>query len=650
MSTLDGGPARGRALGDGSKWRAGGRLDALAVGGVILVALLIRVPTLMQPLLEAHAFRQTQTAYTALVFHESGVDLFHPQVPVLGPPFELAFDFPLFQALATIPMAIGLAPDAALRLTCLATALVAGLLLWWLMRRLAGRIEACAALVFFLFSPFAMLWSRTAMLEYLVMASALGFLAAAIRWCDTRRPAWWVAAALAGMVAMAVKSTAGFFWVLPVAAYALTVRGRRSDPWLWALLALPLGVGLAWTEYADTLRAAGPGTAWMTTARLTSFLFGPLEERVSPGAWRALLVFVLGAIGPAVVLLLAVVPRAVRASARPVFWTALLVAPLASILVFFNLYTVHDYYLLAATPVFAMGLGLAVGHLVRDRAVAFIGRAAVTGAAAVLTSIMLDRPPPLVLAVLLLVGVALLAWLARPRARPELVVAGALGLLLAADIVSTVGYWGVAYRPPGSEVLAQAAELDRQTGPADEVVVVGLDWSPSLLYYARRRGQMLPPPLLEPGFVASLPRDRYRTFFSGDPNVDPLWPATHWAWVGAIDAHTYALGASREALRDAPLAATDDSAAFVAATAAGTVLLDTPAVLRCGEATTLRAGARGTWLRLAPAPRDARLRVWGVPAPIPARQFVATTVSGGSLRVGCAGADTVTVLEVVDAP
>ncbi len=47
--------------------------EAVAVVLLLLVAAGARLPTLDQPLVETHAFRQTQTAYTALLFHENGV-------------------------------------------------------------------------------------------------------------------------------------------------------------------------------------------------------------------------------------------------------------------------------------------------------------------------------------------------------------------------------------------------------------------------------------------------------------------------------------------------------------------------------------------------------------------------------------------------
>ena len=90
-----GGTPRGRPI----RWnpRLGELAVVVAVPLAVYVALVI-APTLGRPLLERHSFRQTQTALTARIFHEQGIDLLHPKLPVLGAPFEVPFEFPLFQA------------------------------------------------------------------------------------------------------------------------------------------------------------------------------------------------------------------------------------------------------------------------------------------------------------------------------------------------------------------------------------------------------------------------------------------------------------------------------------------------------------------------------------------------------------------------
>ncbi|MGZ6268896.1 MAG: hypothetical protein ACXWNR_10105, partial [Candidatus Limnocylindrales bacterium] len=58
------------------------RIPPVAMGLALLgLAVLIHIPTLGQPLLETQGFRQTTTAFPALLFHQEGIDLLRPQVP-----------------------------------------------------------------------------------------------------------------------------------------------------------------------------------------------------------------------------------------------------------------------------------------------------------------------------------------------------------------------------------------------------------------------------------------------------------------------------------------------------------------------------------------------------------------------------------------
>src|SRR5438132_13559472 len=64
------------------------RYELLLISCLLLVGLIIRLPTLHQPLLEdGHSFRQTQTAYPALLFHQPRIKLPPRQLPVLATPW-----------------------------------------------------------------------------------------------------------------------------------------------------------------------------------------------------------------------------------------------------------------------------------------------------------------------------------------------------------------------------------------------------------------------------------------------------------------------------------------------------------------------------------------------------------------------------------
>ena len=51
-----------------------------------------------QPLIESHAFRQTQTALTSYWMLEEGWKIAY-QTPVVGFPWAIPFEFPLYQSL-----------------------------------------------------------------------------------------------------------------------------------------------------------------------------------------------------------------------------------------------------------------------------------------------------------------------------------------------------------------------------------------------------------------------------------------------------------------------------------------------------------------------------------------------------------------------
>src|SRR5207342_1454000 len=69
---------------------------------LLLGAVAVHWGTLGDKLTERHDWRQTQTAWTATDFRDHGIDLLHPRVPVFGARSEVPFEFPIFQAVATV--------------------------------------------------------------------------------------------------------------------------------------------------------------------------------------------------------------------------------------------------------------------------------------------------------------------------------------------------------------------------------------------------------------------------------------------------------------------------------------------------------------------------------------------------------------------
>ena len=454
------GVARSRPSG-ALEWVRIATADA-AAAVLLLTAGLAKVPTLAQPLTENFAWRQTQTAWTALIYHREGIDLFRPQVPVHGPPWVFGFEFPLFQALGSLLMDVGIDPDVAMRLLGLLTFLLTGWLLYRLVGRLAGTVAAVGTLIVFLFSPFGLLWGRTSLIEYLATAAAVGFLLAAVRWLDDRRPLDFGLAMIAGVAALLVKITTGAFYLLPLLAY------RRADglhgwrDWsVIALVALPAAVGRIWIAYTDALKSAAPATTFATSAELVDYNFGTVGMRFDPAVLAPIGAGLFVGLAGAGLLLWAPMAVANLRQLPQARFVAMLVISVVVLppVVLTPLYSTQNYYPAAISPVVAtlVGLGAAWGWQRRRTLIGRLG---------------------------LVTGVAL--WLL--------------------TIILTRDYWLDSYRPiVDRDGSVPAAEFIRdRSNPEDWVVVDGRGWDPTVLYYADRRGYMLDDLRDDPGTLPAL--------------------------------------------------------------------------------------------------------------------------------------------------
>ncbi len=412
------------------------QLDALAA---LIVAAALRLPTLFQPLLEAHPFRQTQTAYTALLYHRQGIDLLHPPLPVVGPPWEVPFEFPLFQAAAAILMDLGIAMEPALRGLSLVCFLATGAVLWVLIEREHGSTPALLGLVFFLFSPFSLLWSRASTIEYLATLLGVSFVALTLEWGRSGRWGTFAGALTVGALAMLVKITTGLIWLAPA---LLLARGRIG--WRLVLLFVPVLVGLAWTAWADGIKSAGPITQYLTSQELTDWNIGTIAQRLDEGTRRAFdrWTIPLGAVG--LVTLALIRPRLERPGLRAWFAATLVAGPL----LFTNLYSVHSYYWIAVSPALAglLGAGFAAP---------------------------LER------------------W---PRRSIAVVMVALAVAFMATTYVRSVDSWKVAFSPvwDPENVLPIARQIRDETREDELVFIAGRDWSPAIFLYADRHGIMLP--------------------------------------------------------------------------------------------------------------------------------------------------------------
>ena len=328
-----------------------------------------------------------------------------------------------------------LGSDTADRLTSLLVCFVLAAIAVYALANRLRRDAGLPAVVFFLFSPIALLWSRASLIQRPASRRhRVGSSWAALRWRDAGQTRDWIGAALLATVAMLVKITTGVLW-LP---FILLVSWRRSRSLASVLVMLPLAAGLGWTRWADSIKAASPATQLLTSTNLMAWNFGTPWERLDPIAWVVLLVVFLLEVG-GLTFLATATPTARWAYDHRAEAIGLILAAAIGPLLFMNLYVHHTYYWVASTPAVAVLLGIG---LVRST----LGRRALAG------------------------------------------------LAFAVAIVISMPTWIIAWQPAADPQgdLAIARQVRAATRPDEWVAIVGRDWDPSILYYADRRGYAVP--------------------------------------------------------------------------------------------------------------------------------------------------------------
>jgi peptidoglycan/LPS O-acetylase OafA/YrhL len=329
-----------------------------------------------QPLVDIHAFRQTQTALTSFWMLKEGWNLAY-QTPVAGFPWAIPFEFPIYQTLvAEIVATTGFELEAVGRFVSYAFVVACVWPAFALSKRLdlpkSVPVVFCALLWT---SPLNVYWGRTFMIETAALFFTLACLPFAL---DLVRSVSGWRSALSFLVfataAVLQKSTTGgpvlLFLFLAVAFVQLRQTGLSiqtvRDAWYPALvICIPLVIGLAWAHYADVVKMANPFGSQLSSKALSQWNFGTMQQKLDPETWR-LVVWersfrwnAAGWLGVALLLL----PWLGGPTQRKFAWLSLAatVLFLLPVLIFTNLHFVHEYYQIACVAFLLGALAIVIG-------------------------------------------------------------------------------------------------------------------------------------------------------------------------------------------------------------------------------------------------------------------------------------------------
>lgn len=306
--------------------------------------------------------REWQTALTSWWMVAEGYGLFDAITPLLGPPWQIPMEFPLFQWLT----AHATTPWLSLEDTGRTLSFLYFLISVYLVRRLAldldlNRSAADSAAILFASSPLFLCYAFSFTIESLGLMLALIYLWLFVRWLLQPGLVLLMATILAGSVAALTTPATWIVFgsaVSAMGAWSILSARRHGRSTGDALVGLVLSVGIPlagtswWVRWSDTIKAANGLTADLTSGALIQWTLGSLEQRLSPAQWGIYCLqttlLVLGPVGLAVAgpaVLSFFRSRRVRAP-LPVLAasvTALITGPM----VFTNLYFRHDYYSMA---------------------------------------------------------------------------------------------------------------------------------------------------------------------------------------------------------------------------------------------------------------------------------------------------------------
>lgn len=400
-------------------------------------------------ILDAYGFRQTQTAITAYYAVLDGFRLSY-LTPVLGPPWSIPMEFPLYQWVVAAGVRLfGTPLDQTGRTVSVVFHLLTLVPLYCVLEEFkVRRLHRVVALSLLLASPLYILYSRSFMIETCALFLSLSFLCVSLR---TRRGWQYVVLAGAlGSLAAVVKITT-FIPYAVAAALCAVVHGLRNKSvrsLCGAALAggVSLAAGLVWTAYADTVKEQNPLGHYITSGALRDWNFGSLSQKFDHAVWatvyeRMSYVTGVGTVAPVAAVLLVALVCGVRRERLAQAAACLAMFCFAPVL-FTNLYFAHDYYFVANGIFLLLAVAFPIIGMLEKRA---------------------------------LVGVV------------------CLHVCLLGMAYGYVEHYGRRHQTKNIDAhMAFCAQLKERTPPGAVNVLVGLDWDSMIPYYSERKALMLP--------------------------------------------------------------------------------------------------------------------------------------------------------------
>ena len=360
---------------------------------LIFISIIIRLINIQMPLVEGYAGqRQTFTTLPVQTWLQiGGVDMIHYQIPILGEPWRIPYEFPIYQVSGyfTFKILLGLGVtqnlDVAMRITSIAWFYLSAFFFYIFLKKIFYDKEdrtflACSALAFYLFLPFSVLFSRVVLIDVCAMCFGIiysyYFYLLMTEGFSHFKFLKLIVTIMIGIMGYLTKVTS----MIPVTIFLaciglryLYIEGRLKWNWIVQkesllyyfklILAtlIPVVPGVIWIKYADLVKT-NAGLSVLTSEGLRDFNFGTWEQKTDLKNYGVILVR-LNEVFPIIIFLVLIMLLLYLKSdsgKREFMIISSCIAIMGTIFVIFNLFYCHTYYFIAIFPFLCIILGISV--------------------------------------------------------------------------------------------------------------------------------------------------------------------------------------------------------------------------------------------------------------------------------------------------
>ena len=307
------------------------------------------------PPVDEHGFRQMQNLMTIRNYYREGINLFLPKVDMFGSSVYSVQELPIYQAMTALLYKIFVPQEFLGRFLSIIFTILSSIFLYLITKRFFESKIAVFSVLFFLFSPLVLFYSRTIMLEPMEVFLFLASLHFYLVWSDTERtPQLWTATILSTFFIL-VKPMYGII-LFPIVLICginkekpLSIKNR--------LLVLSFAIQgiflLMWFYHTQTINHLFPNSFSLTRQLFFHWFLGPLPQHFNLNVYFILFARILdeicGKVGIIFILLSfwewKNLPKAVKT------WS---ISSFAYLAIFTNINLIHNYYQLLIAPLVAI--------------------------------------------------------------------------------------------------------------------------------------------------------------------------------------------------------------------------------------------------------------------------------------------------------